>query len=227
MNTFRGVNFIHYAIIITGIVALFLGWNSENWFFQPYKLLIEFYLFGFTSFLILKRVFFYRIKGNIDVIHIGKASAYQGRLVWHGVFLGSIYLAFNYLYFGTLSNANTIILLILLLYYFVQLNLNSKPSIYIDEASFSYDDYFVDRWGWNEVERIELEDQKMRLVSSTRDFELDFDLVDAIDYVKLNEEVEHNVLDGEFSSGNSSKTLVDILSTYSELYNLRLVRIRE
>jgi len=110
-----------------------------------------------------------------------------------------------------------------LLYYIVQLALNSNPSIYIDEANFSFDDYFVEQWSWQGIKRIELENQKMRLISDDQDFELDFDLVDEIDYIKLNDEVEYNVLDGDFASENSSKSLVDIVKNYANLYNVRLI----
>ena len=220
----RITNIIVWLILIIGIMGLLLNnaHTSDTYFFT-YKTVIELYLFGFTSFLILKRVFFYRIKGNVDVIRLVKKSAFQVGLIWQGFVLVLVYLVYNQYYYGDLSHFNTVMIAILLLYYVVQLVINSSPSIYIDEENFSYDDFFVEQWSWQNIQRIELENQKMRLVSNERDFELDFDLVDEIDYVKLNEEVEHNILDGDFASKDNSKTLVDIIHTYANLYNVRLV----
>lgn len=217
-------NIIVWIILIIGIIGLLLiNIPIHDTFFLSYKTLIELFLFGFTSFIILKRVFFYRIKGNVDVIRLVKKSEVQSSLLWQGIVLALIYLAYNRYYFGDLSNFNSVMITILLFYYVVQLILNSSPSIYIDEAYFSYDDYFVKRWSWQDIRRIELENQKMRLITDEQSFELDFDLVNEIDYVKLNDEVEHNILDGDFASEDRSKTLIEIVQTYANLYNVRLI----
>ncbi len=220
----RTTNIIVWLILIVGVVGLLISDVPTNkTFFKVYKACIEFYLFGFTSFLILKRVFFYRIKGNVDVIRLVKKSNFQSSLLWQGFVLVLIYLVYNQYYYGNLMQFNTIMICILLLYYVVQLLLNSNPSIYIDEEKFSYDDFFVDQWYWQDVQQIDVENDMLRLTSTAQDFELDFDLVDEMDYVKLNEEVEHNILDGDFASEESSKTLVQIVHTYANLYNVRLV----
>ena len=221
---FKRISFIVWLIIVVGIAISFAGDIAhQRWFFHFYKTIIELYLFGFTSFMILKRVFFYRIKGNIDVIRLVKKSEFQSRLLWQGTVLGLIYLAYNRYYFGTLEHPNSIIIFILLLYYLVQILINSNPSIYIDEQSFSYDDYFVDRWKWRKIQRIDLNDDKMRLVGNDKDFELNFQMVDEIDYIKLNDEVEQSVLDGEFTAKKSSKTLVEIVQNYAERYGVRFI----
>ncbi len=221
---FKSISFIVWIIIVVGIAISFIGDIAhQKWFFNFYKSIIELYLFGFTSFMILKRVFFYRIKGNIDVIRLVKKSDYQSRLFWQGTVLALIYLSYNRYYFGTLEHPNSIIIFILLLYYLVQILINSNPSIYIDEQSFSYDDYFVDRWKWQKIQRIDMNDDKMRLVGNDRDFELNFQMVDEIDYVKLNDEVEQSVLDGEFTSEKSSKTLVEIVQNYANRYGVRFI----
>jgi len=220
----RVTNIVVWLILIIGVIGLlFNDIPTNKTFFTTYKTVIEFYLFGFTSFLILKRVFFYKLKGNVDVIRLVKKSAFQGMLIWQGLALTAIYLFYNKYFFGDLMHFNTVMIAILLLYYIVQLVLNSNPSIYIDEDNFSYDDYFVQQWPWREIKRIELENQMMKLVSDHRDFELDFDLVNEIDYIKLNDEVAHNILDGDFANEQSSKSLVDIVKTYATLYNVRLV----
>jgi hypothetical protein len=159
----------------------------------------------------------------VDVIRLVKKSNFQMVLILQGLVLGITYLVCNQYFYGDLSHFNTVMIAILLLYYMVQLLMNSHPSIYIDERNFSYDDFFVEQWRWLDVESIELQNQKMRIISHDRDFELDFDLVDEVDYIKLNEEVEHNVLDGDFGRDASSKTLVDILQTYANLNNVQLV----
>jgi hypothetical protein len=137
--------------------------------------------------------------------------------------LALIYLTYNRYFLGTLEHPNSIIIFILLLYYLVQIIINSNPSIYIDEQSFSYDDYFVDRWKWQKIQRIDMNNDKMRLVGNNKDFELNFHLVDEIDYVKLNNEVEQSILDGEFTTEKSSKTLVEIVQNYAEKYGVRFV----
>lgn len=220
----RVVNIIVWLMLIIGISGLMLlNISANDTFFFSYKTLTELYLFGFTSFLILKRVFFYRIKGNVDVIRLVKKSSVQSSLLWQGLVLALIYVAFNRYYYGNLTHFNTVMITILLLYYIVQLILNSNPSIYIDEAHFSYDDYFVKRWAWQDIQRIELENQKMRLVTDQDSFELDFDIIDEIDYVKLNDEIDYNILDGDFASEDRSKTLVEIVQAYANLYNVRLI----
>ena len=70
-----------------------------------------------------------------------------------------------------------------------------------------------------------MENDKMRLVGNDKDFELNFQLVDEIDYVKLNDEVEQSVLDGEFTTERSSKTLVEIVKNYANRYGVRFVNL--
>jgi hypothetical protein len=225
---FKKISFFVWLIIVVGIAISFIGDTADQeWFFNFYKTVIELYLFGFTSFMILKRVFFYKIKGNIDVIRLVKKSEYQSRLFWQGTVLALIYLAYNRYFLGTLEHSNSIMIFILLLYYLVQILINSNPSIYIDEHSFSYDDYFVDRWKWRKIQRIDMENDKMRLIGNNKDFELNFNLVDEIDYIKLNDEVEQNILDGEFTSEKSSKTLIEIVQNYANRYGVRFVNLGE
>jgi len=223
---FKKISFVVWLIIVAGIILSFFGnMAQQKWFFNFYKTIIELYLFSFTSFMILKRVFFYRIKGNIDVIRLVKKSEYQGRLFWQGIVLALIYLAYNRYYLGTFEHSNSIMIFILLLYYLVQILINSNPSIYIDEHSFSYDDYFVERWKWQKIERIDLDDDKMKLIGIDKDFELNFKLIDEIDYIKLNDEIEQSVLDGEFTSEKSSKILVKIVQNYANKYGVRFVNL--
>lgn len=220
----KSANIIVWTLLIVGVMGLFVfDLPSNSTYFRAYKIAIELYLFGFTSFLILKRVFFYRFKGNVDVIRLVTKSSFQISLLWQGIVLALLYLVYNQYFYGDLLHFNTIMIAVLLLYYLVQVILNANPSIYIDEQSFSYDDFFVSRMDWQDVQRIEVEEQYLKLKGQTIDFELDFDLVDDIDYIKLNDEVQNNVLDGDLASENASKTLVEIVQTYANLYNVRLI----
>ncbi len=224
----RFTNIIVWSIIIIGVIGLISNDTAANpTFFVCYKTIIELYLFGFTAFLILKRIFFYRIKGNLDVIQLVKKSDFQINLLWQGFVLALIYLVYNRYFYDSFSHFNTVLIAILLLFYVVQLFMNSNPSIYVDEETFTFDDFFVKRWKWQDIKQIELENQMMRLISEGHDFELDFDLVDDVDYIKLNDEVEHNILDGNFATEEASKTLVEILQTYANLYNVRLVNSKK
>lgn len=220
----RAVNILVWSILILGILGLlFSNIPTNKTFFMAYKAIVELYIFGFTSFLILKRVFFYKIKGNVDVVRLVKKSNFQISLLAQGIVLTLMYLFYNQYFYGNLMHFNTVMISILVVYYIVQLVLNNNPSIYIDEETFSYDDYFVERWHWRSIKRIEVENQMMRLVTDDKDFELNFDLVDEIDYIKLNDEVAHNVLDGDFGSEESSKSLIEIVKTYANLYDVRLI----
>ena len=149
-------------MVIIGIWGLFISPSyQDKTFFTAYRVAIELYLFGFTSFLILKHIFFYRLKGNVDVIRLVKKSDFKTSLLWYGLILALFYVVYNQYYYGDLSQFNTILISILLLYYLVQLVMNSNPSIYIDEANFAYDDFFVERWSWQNIQLIELKNQQL------------------------------------------------------------------
>jgi hypothetical protein len=215
--------FITWMLILIGIAdILFGGYLNDPKYFNLYKIALEIYLFTFTAYLVLKHIFFYRFKGNVDVVRLIKKSTYKRMLLIQGLTLALIYVIFNYYYFGSFMNFNFVMIAILLLFYTV-IVLDSHPSIYIDEQYFAYDDFFVERLDWNDIQRIDLENGQLRLVSEERDFELDFNLVDEIDYIKLNAEVEHQILDGDFASEESSRTLIEIIQNYANRYNVRLV----
>ena len=125
-------------------------------------------------------------------------------------------------YRGGLQHFDTIVIALLGLYYFGQVLLNSNPTIYLDDNSFSYDDYFIDKWNWADLKRIDFEDEKIRLVDNVKDFELDFELVDEVDYRKLTAEVERDVLDGEFGKDKTSKSLVEIIENYATSFDVKM-----
>lgn len=216
--------FISWTLLLVGIADLFLGGFllSDPLYFRIYKVAIEIYLFGFITYLVLKHIFFYRFKGNVDVVRLVKKSNYKSWLLVQGITVALMYVVINYYYYDSFQHFNFVMIAILLLFYSV-IVLDSHPSIYIDEEYFAYDDFFVERTAWNVVDRIELEKGELRIISPERDFELDFNLVDEIDYIKLNAEVENQILDGDFASEESSRTLVEIIQNYANRYNVRLV----
>ena len=124
--------------------------------------------------------------------------------------------------YGNLQSFDTIIFALLGVYYWVQVLINSNPTIYLDDNSFSYDDYFIDKWDWSKLQRIDLQEEKLTLVSDEKDFELDFELVDELDYRKLTAEVEHDVLDGEFGRDKTSKSLIEIIENYAKNYGVQM-----
>ena len=180
---------------------------------------LKVYLFGIGAYLVLKRVIFYRLKGNINIVSLGKKSDYQNNLLMQGGVLALLGLAFVQAY-GTLKSMDSVVITLLGLYYWAQIVLNSNPTIYLDDDSFSYDDYFIDQWNWADLSRIDLKNEKLKLIGLKKDFELDFDLVDEVDYHKLTQEMERDVLDGEFGKDKSSKSLVEIIESYAKNFNV-------
>lgn len=218
------INYSIVGIIILGLIGLVIGpLGGNSYFFTFYTKGIECYLFGITAFWVLKRVIFYRLQTETEVIRLVKTSNYQFNFVVQGILLSLIYLAYL-VYFDTWMGSNIIMIGILLLYYLVQVFINANPSIYINADAFFYDDYFIQRWNWKNIRKIISGEKKLEIIGQERDFELDLKLVDEVDYVKLTNEVEHNVLDGEFSSESSSKLLLDIVQNYADFYGLKVDR---
>lgn len=217
-------NTLVWTVVLIGILLLVLdsGRAFYNGYFS-YKTILECTLFGISAFLTLKRVFFYRIKGNLEVLRIIKNSEYQSLYTASGVALGIIYLMVVNSY-HTLRSFDTVLIAILLLFYLSQLWQNTNPSIYIDNYAFSYDDFFVQQWPWTKMKQISMENGMLTIVSEEGDFQLDFALVDDIDYVKLSGEVEQNILDGSISKTNPSEFLKQIIEEYANKYELQLIR---
>ena len=131
------------GIIMIGLMGLLIAPIGKHpYFFTIYTKGIELYLFGMTSFWVLKRVIFYRLQRGTEVIRLVKTSNHQFNFMIHGVLLSLIYLAYL-LYFDTWIGPNLIMISILLLYYLVQVYINANPSIYINSDAFMYDDYFL------------------------------------------------------------------------------------
>lgn len=213
---FRAISNFTWLFLALGIFVLFEDTLKVNFVFSHYYMMaLKFYLFGMCAYLVLKRVIFYRLKGNINIVSLIKKSEYQNNLMAQGIVLALLGLVYVQSY-GDLRSFDTIVIALLGVYYWAQIMINSSPTIYLDDNSFSYDDYFIDQWNWSNLQRIDLKDEKIRLISDEKDFEIDFDLVDEVDYKKLTEEVEHNILDGAFGMDKTSKSLVEIVETYAK-----------
>ena len=217
---FKNLSNIIWLFLGLGIFMLMSDALRTNIVFADYFITsLKVYLFAIGAYLVLKRVLFYRLKGNINIVSLGKKSDYQNNLLIQGGVLALLGLGFVQAY-GNLRSMDTLVITLLGLYYWAQIVLNSNPTIYLDDSSFSYDDYFIDKWNWADLSRIDLGGEKLKLIGLEKDFELDFDLVDEVDYRKLTQEMERDVLDGEFGKDKSSKSLVEIIESYAKNFNV-------
>ncbi len=213
-----------WIFLLIGGMGIFLPDLAGDWTFARFFITVaQLYLFGFSAFLVLKQVFFYRIKGNVNVIRLVKKSDHQNTFMMQGVIIALLALVYVY-QTETLVSSGAIMVGVLLFYYLMQVILSGNPAIYLDEASFSYDDYFVQVWPWRYISKIDVDGGELRISGANKDFELDFDLIDDFDFVRLNDEVERNVLDGHFSSEKSSKQLLEVLEDYAHKFKIQFVK---
>lgn len=219
---FRAISNFTWLFLALGVLVLLNDTLRIGQTFSYYYMsAVKVYLFGMCAYLVLKRVIFYRLKGDINIVSLIKKSEYQNNLLAQGLVLALLGLVYVQAY-GNIRSFDTIIFALLGVYYWVQVWLNSNPTIYLDDNSFSYDDYFIDKWDWSKLKRIDLKDEKLTLVSDEKDFELDFGLVDELDYHKMTAEVEHDVLDGEFGRDKTSKSLIEIIENYAKYYGVQM-----
>ncbi len=184
-------------------------------FYSTYKTMIELYLFIFSAYLVLKRIFFYRLKGNTEIVRLKEKSSRYNKLVIQGIILVLFYVVYLRTHNTDWLRFDLVMIGVLLLYYIGQVLLNSNPSIYVDAIAFSYDDYFVQQWKWNEMKNISLEDEKITVKGKESDFEMDLEVIDEMDYHRLSKEVDASILDGSFAEENSSTLLVDLIKSYA------------
>ncbi|MEM9917096.1 MAG: hypothetical protein AAF990_03330 [Bacteroidota bacterium] len=219
-------NAIVWGLLIVGVLGIIFNQvTQKSVLLQGYVLLVEVYLLVVSAFFVLKRIAFYRLNGHVDTIRLIKKSENQVSLLGHGILLGLILLVVNRYQDTNLLSFNTLMIGLVITYYMTQVLLNGNPSIYINERSFTYDDYFIDAWDWTNIKRIEMNKDKLRLISNEKDFELDFNLIDEIDYHHVREEVERSILDGEFTKERSSKDLASIISRHANRNGLQLSQI--
>jgi len=65
------------------------------------------------------------------------------------------------------------------------------------------------------MENISLQDEKLTLKGRERDFEMDLEAIDKMDYHRLSKEVDASILDGSFAEENSSRLLMDLIKSYA------------
>ena len=219
---FKTISNTIWLFLLVGVLFLFSDpLRTNRAFYNFYTIALQFYMFGVCAYLVLKRVIFYRLRGDVNIVSLSKKSEYQLNLVMQGVVLALVYLVYIRSY-GNLKSVDTIIISVLLFYYVAQVFINSHPAIYMDDDSFSYDDYFIDKWNWSDLESIQFQKDSLKLVGDEKDFELDFNMVDEIDYQKLTTEIELNVLDGEFAKDKTSQSLVEIIENYAKYYGVKI-----
>jgi len=207
----------NFTWIFLGVGIFFLmddPLRANHTFYNYFLVALKIYLFIISAYLVLKRVIFYRLKGEINIISLIKKSDYQLNLIAQGGVLILLGLAFVQSY-GNLKSVDSIVIILLGVFYYFQIRLNSNPTIYLDDNSFSYDDYFIDKWQWKDLARIDFGEEKLKLITPRKNFELDFNLVDEIDYQRITSEVDHNILDGEFGRDKTSKSLIEIIESYA------------
>ncbi len=220
----KRINIIFWILSGVGILGLLLSGSriaADSEFVRLYTTVLQLYLLGFTAFLVLKRVFFYRLKGNINIVRMVQTSPWQQGLLLQGLILVLLFLTYLYR-FGSLLSFDTVMIGILLFYYGTQVLEHGRPSVYIDDRSFSYDDYLVEEWPWRKIESINLDDEQLRLLAPDGNFELDFASIDEVDIVRLNDELARGVLDGEFASHRTSKSLKDIILNYAQANDIHI-----
>ncbi len=218
----RGNTAILWSLVLLGIMGILIDVEADfPSFYQMYKTAIEVYLFVFSAFLVVKRVFFYRLKENVEVVRLKSRSAKQNPLLWQGAIIALLYVAYLW-HHDSLFGPNAVMIALLLLYYMGQVLTNGNPSIYVDAHAFSFDDYFVENWPWRDLKKITVEEEKLTLENASKKFELDFDAIDGMDYVRLSQEVDASILDGAFVEDDSSKLLLDVIESHARNYNVSL-----
>lgn len=217
------INVFVWGLITTGIALLFVGaGRGSEWIIQTYLILIQLYLLGVSAFFVFKYLRVSNVGNSRESIKLLKKSDYEAGLVAHGLILGLISIVLIQLN-GKLQSFNTIVLILALFYYLVQVVLNARPMLHIGNRSIGYDDYFIEEWEWENLEGIEYNQAGLKIFNETKTFDLDFELINEIDDEHLSEELDRNVLDGEFTKINSSDDLIKKLTSYARSYNLNIV----
>lgn len=211
---------IVFLLTLVGLLGILVDLPSTfPGFYSQYSTAIELYLFIFSAFLVLKRIFFYRIRANVEIVPINRKSNHYSTLLIQGVVLTVLYAVYLFIY-GRWVGFDTVMIGVLLLYYVGQLLMNSNPSVYVDDQALAFDDFFIEQWKWEEIQNISFEDEKLKVKGKENDFELDFESIDQMDNNKLSWEVDASVLDGTFIEEDSSKHLIDTIKSYANQYGV-------
>ena len=121
---FKTISNIIWLFLLVGVLFLFSDpLRTNRAFYNFYTIALQFYMFGVCAYLVLKRVIFYRLRGDVNVVSLSKKSEYQLNLVMQGVVLSLVYLVYVRSY-GNLKSIDTIIISVLLFYYVAQVFIN-------------------------------------------------------------------------------------------------------
>ena len=207
-------------LVLAGLVGMIVDLSSVFPSFSSfYTTAIELYLFIFSAFLVLKRILFYRWKQQSEVVQIKEKSDRYNSLLFQGIILGLFYAVYLKVYSDWLS-FDSVMIGILLLYYIGQILANSNPAIYVDANAFSFDDYFLQQWKWRDMKNISIGKEKLIVTGNEKNFELDLNSIDQIDDLRLDQEIDASVLDGDFAAENSSTQLIAHIQSYASHYGV-------
>ncbi len=211
-----------WIMLLIGILGLTFQQEAyESGFFKFLKLLIHLYLLGFSAFFVFKSLYLYEIKDSAHVVHLGHKSDHQPMFVIQGVVLCLLLLVY-YKIFAELWSFETIIALLLLLYYLSQIFLQGNPSIFISDDRIYYDDYFFESIPWEEVEEIKMENEFLKIEGFEKDILIDLEALDHYAADNILYELDRAVLDGVISSERNSEGLKAYLRQMASKKGVRL-----
>lgn len=211
-----------WFFIAIGVFGLVLDPQGSNLFFSRlYSAFLKLYLLGISAFLVFKLLHTYRIKQNAQLIRLRRKSEHQNILIWQGIVLFLIFLVYQRFY-HTILSGDTVLLFLLLFYYFVQIYLHSSPTFYIDEQDIHYDDYFLARIPWKEIEDLSIQDGQLRIRSARKEMVLDLNNIDQSDQEKIKIEIDFSVLDGAIASDRSSRSILEVLREFAKINGMEI-----
>jgi len=218
----KTINNTFYIILLAGILGLIMDPEGINlWFFGLFMGVLKVYLFSLCAFWVLKRALYkYEMEAN-EVLHLAKRSPQQSKFILQGVIIFLLCLVYQRFY-ASIWNAESFLFIVLLIYFFMQVLQHNRPTLYLNDHYIAIEDYFIDRWNWIELEKIEFDVDSLKLLSGNKSHFLDLGLLDDLDQKRIAEEVERNVLDGAISHNHSSQHLLQVLHEYAKRKGLVL-----
>jgi len=107
---FKTISNAIWLFLLIGVLFLFSDpLRTNRAFYDFYTIALQFYMFGVCAYLVLKRVIFYRLRGDVNVVSLSKKSEYQLNFIMQGVVLALVYLVYIRSY-GNLKSVDTIII---------------------------------------------------------------------------------------------------------------------
>ncbi len=221
----KTINNTFYVILLAGILGLVMDPEGINlWYFGLFMGVLKLYLFGLCAYWVLKKALYHFDTEAIETLHLAKRSPQQNKFILQGIIIFLLALVYQQFY-SSILNAETSLFIVLLIYFYMQVLHHNRPTLYLNDHYVAIDDYFIDKWNWWELEKIEFSIDSLKLISGSRNHLLDLGLLDDLDQKQLAEEVERNVLDGAISHNHSSQRLVQVMHKYAKKKGLLLEQI--